>query len=395
LTPPVPRGKNRFLRMLRLLLALVACALVLPGTAHAAGRSVPQGWLGVAVDGPVSPYEPDEWDRMTRAGVESVRVALRWYELQPYAPGEVPADDAARFELVDGVPTDFTAFDGYVAAAAARGLAVLPVVHNAPAWQAVPPAHFASPPRDPAAFGRFLTTLVGRYGPDGSFWGERPGLRRMPIRAWQIWNEPNIPGFWAVQPFAPSYAAMLRASAAAVRTADPGATVVLAGLTNASWIDLAAIYDAGGRGSFDAVAVHPYTHRVRDVLRVVRLARAEMARRGDGALPVWITELSWPAAVGRAAETYGFEVGTEAEQAQRLRRAVRVLAARRTRLRIGRVVWYTWLSTEQGPGSFDWAGLRRTRGGRRVTMPALAAFRRAARELQGCAKTRRDARRCA
>ena len=223
---------------------------------------------------------------------------------------------------------------------------------------------FGSPPRDPAAFARFMTAVVGRYGPDGSFWGEHPWVRRMPVRAWQIWNEPNIEVFWSQQPFAPEYAALLRAGAAAVHDADPGATVVLAGLTNASWVDLAAVYDAGARGSFDVVAVHPYTHRARDVLRVVRLARREMRRNGDGALPIWLTELSWPAVGGLPVEKYGFEVATEAQQAQRLRLALRLIAARRTRLKIGRVFWYTWLSTEQGRDSFDWSGLRRTRGGR-------------------------------
>jgi hypothetical protein len=380
--------------VLRLFPVLIMLALALPGTADGAERRVPHGWLGVTVDGPVDPYEPGEWDRMTRAGVESVRIAVRWHQLQPYAPAEVPALEAGRFQLVDGIPTDFRPFDAYVAAAAARGLEVLPVVHMAPGWQSVRPGDIASPPRDPAAFGRFMTALVQRYGPDGSLWRERPGLRRVPVRAWQLWNEPNITIFWSLQPFAPEYAALVRAGAAAVRAADRGATVVLAGLTNRSWVDLAAVYEAGARGSFDAVAVHPYTRRPRDVLRVVRRARRVMARNGDGALPVWLTEMSWPAAVGRTRSTLGFEV-TDAQQARRLRQALRLAAAERIRLRIGRAYWYTWLSSERGPSVFDWSGLRRMRNGRSVATPALGAFQREARRLEGCAKAPRDARRCA
>jgi hypothetical protein len=64
-------------------------------------------------------------------------------------------------------------------------------------------------------------------------------------------------------------------------------------------------------------------------------------------------------------------------------------------MRIARVFWYTWLSSEAGPSAFDWSGLRRERAGGRVSAPALSAFRRAARRLEGCAKAPGDARRCA
>ena len=66
----------------------------------------------------------------------------------------------------------------------------------------------------------------------------------------------------------------------------------------------------------------------------------------------------------------------------------------RRALRIERVFWYTWLSSEIGPSSFDWSGLRRMRGDTPVSAPALAVFRTVARRLQGCRKSA-DARRCA
>jgi len=380
--------------MPRLLVALALALLTLPTAAHAAERRVPQGWLGVTVDGPVNPYKPGEWNRMTRSGVESVRIAVRWFQLQPYAPGAVPETERARFRDVGGVPTDFTPFDAYVAAAAARGLAVLPVVELAPSWLAIRPMDRASPPADPEAYGRFMAALVGRYGPDGSLWRERPELRKVPIRTWQIWNEPSLGGFWSEQPFAPTFVPLLRSAATAVRAADPGAKLVLAGLPNLSWEDLERLYAAGARGLFDAVAVHPYTRRPRDVVRVIQRARRVMRANGDAAVPIWVTEMSWPAAVGRAPTPTGFEV-TDAGQAGRLATALRMLFKARGRLRIERVFWYTWLSRADGPSVFDWSGLRRVRDGRRVGTPALAVFRRAARRLQGCPKAPSDARSCA
>ena len=108
---------------------------------------------------------------------------------------------------------------------------------------------------------------------------------------------------------------------------------------------------------------------------------------------MWITELSWPAAKGKTKNTVGFET-TDRGQAARLRKGLRLLARARKRLRIERVYWYTWLSQESGPNSFAYSGLRRMRGSRTVSVPALASFQAAARRLEGCAKAFADASRC-
>ena len=356
-----------------LLIALLAFA-VLAGPAAAAQRLVPQGWLGVTADGPFDPGDAGEWNRMARAGVETVRTGFRWYQLEP-APGRL---DLARS-------------DGIVAAAARRGIGVLPVIENVPGWAATRPGDLAAPPRDPATLRTFAAALVDRYGPRGSFWRDNPQLPRRPIRAWQVFNEPNIPGFWSEQPFMPTYVASLRAAAAGIRDADPGATVVLAGLTNDSWNALQQLYAAGAHGLFDAVAIHPYTRRPADVLKILRRARGVMAANGDAALPLWITEISWPAALGRPGWKVGIEVG-ERRQARVLAVAMRKLYRARRNLKLQRVLWYTWISSEAGPSPFDWAGLRRARPDGTASAPALKVFRRAGRLLRGCAGSARAAR---
>jgi hypothetical protein len=237
---------------------------------------------------------------------------------------------------------------------------------------------------------------VARFGPRGSLWAEHPEVAARPIRAWQIWNEPNLTRYWTPprgQGFARSYVKLLRAAHRALRAADPGARTILAGLPNESWIALRQIYKAGGRRAFDAVALHPYTGRPRNVVRLVEYARREMRRFGDGRKPVWVTELSWPAAKGKTKNTTGFET-TDRGQASRLSDGLRLLARARTRLRIERVFWYTWLSREDSPNSFDYSGLRRVRDGQSVSVPALDAFRRSARRLEGCVKAPADAARC-
>jgi len=371
--------------MLRPLAAALALAFVLclaPATA-AAQRSVPRGWLGVIADGPltrVGAALDGEWDLMAASGAESVRTAFYW----PSAHREA------------SVAPDLSGYDAVVLAAARRGLPVLPIVTGTPGWAARRPGDETSPPRDSRLYGAFLTTLVARYGRQGTLWAEHPEVRRRPIRAWQVWNEPNLTRYWtppARQDFARSYVKLLRAADRALERADPGARVILAGLPNESWIALRKLYRAGARRHFDAVALHPYTGRPRNVVRLAEYARREMRRFGDARKPIWITELSWPAAKGKTQNTSGFET-TDAGQARRLTEAVRRLARARRRLQIERVLWYTWLSQEGSPNSFDYSGLRRVRDGRIVTAPALGAFRRVARRLEGCAKAPGDARRC-
>jgi hypothetical protein len=368
--------------MLRVVLLALVCVLVLPAGAEAARREVPRGWLGVAVDGPMTDpafaQAPAEWDLLASSGAESVRAAVYWNQIQPNGPAE----------------QNFTASDPIFLAAAQRGLDVLPVVQGTPTWAAKTPFDPASPPRDNDDFAHFLTVLVTRYGPNGSLWAEHPEVSRQPVRSWQIWNEPNITRYWNVAPWAPSYVALLKRAHKALQAADPGSQTVLAGLPNESWKALAAIYAAGARGSFDIVTLHPYTGQPKNVVRIVKIIRREMQRRGDRNLPVWVTELSWPAAEGKTVQHNDFET-TDRGQADRLNAGLRMLADERKTLRIGRVYWYTWLSHEGITDSaFDFSGLRRLRAGQLVSAPALTVFTRTARRLQGCAKQSGDARRC-
>lgn len=347
-------------------LAIVLCLMwAAPGAAHL--PKVPRDWLGVAVDGPLL-EAPDahagEWPLIARNGATSVRAAFYWTRGQPAGPGAV----------------DFAAYDAPVLAAAREGLGVFPVVFATPEWARLVPGDASSPPRDPADYGRFLAALAARYGPRGSFWSEHPEVQRRPIREWQVWNEPNLTGFWSQQPFAVAYVRLLRSARTALRRADPGARTILAGLPN-GWDALRQIYRAGGRRWFDAVAIHPYTEKAFSVPLYVAAARRVMAAFRDRRKPIWVTEISWPAARGRMRDPIGIATDDRG-QARRLSVGLRRLAGARRRLRIERVYWYTWLSAESTSSVFDWSGLRRLRGGAVVNAPALRAFRRTARLLR-------------
>jgi hypothetical protein len=342
---------------------LLALAVAAP-----AGAAVPREWLGVMVDGPViegGDQYAGEWPLMARSGVAGARIGFYWTQGQRLGPGAV----------------DFAPYDAPVLAAARQRIRVLPVVFSTPRWARTNPDDPASPPRDPADYASFLTALVQRYGPRGSLWAEHPEVRPRPIRAWQIWNEPNLRGYWSEQPFAERYVALLRAARAALKAADPGGRAVLAGLPN-GWDALRQIYRAGGRDGFDVAAIHPYTARPTSVPRFLRETRRVMRRFGDRRKPLWVTELSWPAAKGRMVDPIGISTD-ERGQARRLARGLSELARHRRSLRIGRVFWYTWMSAESTQSVFAWCGLRRLReDGTLVSARSLRAYRQTAARLR-------------
>lgn len=359
--------------MPRVLLLIAALLLVAPVSAPASAP-VPDGWVGVVADGPVFDAPAlerarssldRELDLMTRAGVDSIRLSFYWATMQP--------DPAA--------PIDFRATDRIVAASARRRLSLLPVVLWPPDWAARHPGEFASPPADSQAYAAFVAALAARYGTRGTFWSERPSLPRVPLTEWQLWNEPSLTNFWLDQPFQRDYAALVRTTRAALSHADPHARVVLAGLVHESWRALAAVYRAGARRSFDAVALHPFTRDADGMLEIIERNRRVMARNGDSRKPIYITETSWPSSIGKVPARYGYET-TERGQARQLGRGIRALAANRGRLRIERVYWYTWMTAETDwTYPFDYAGLRRLERARVVSKPALPAFRRTVRAL--------------
>src|SRR4051794_2407017 len=238
-------------------LATAASALA-PAAPASARRSVPRGWVGMVAGIELSQRPalvPGQMAMMARAGAESVRAEFSWATIEP-DPG------VYRWHRPDTL----------VAAAARRRLALVPTVLRAPGWAAASRDEPTFRPRDPRQYAAFMTALVQRYGPHGSFWAEHPKLPRRPVRSWQVWNEPDQQYFWH-PPWVKGYVALLRAADQAIHRADPGARTVLAGLTYRTWDDLRSLYRHGAGGAFDVAALHPYTHSRKGVATTVRQAQ--------------------------------------------------------------------------------------------------------------------------
>ncbi len=376
--------------MHRLAASLFAAAVMLVGPGQAAGRSrrlpgtpVPRGFVGTNVDGPVLTSQggialPDQFALMRSSGVQSIRVLFSWALAQPYASSaDIPAGQRGAFATgTGGIPTSFAGTDQIVAAAAAGGMPILAVVMDAPPWDGAAQSGYGGRlPRDDRLYGRFLTTLIRRYGPRGSFWAQHPELPRRPIRMWEVWNEPDIDDFWPTQPWTSTYLALLRTAHSAIRRADPGARVVLAGLTNYSWRDLASIYRRpGARRLFDVVDVHPYTKYPAGVVRILRHVRATMDKAGDRRKPMIAAETGWLSSLHQTTRAFQFET-TEAGQARKLRALLPLLAANRRALGLIGFDWYTWMDYEYpGAPPFSFSGLLAFRDGQVREKPAFGAF---------------------
>ena len=94
------------------------------------------------------------------------------------------------------------------------------------------------------AFARFAAEAAKRY--------RGRGVR------WEVWNEPNLEGFWRPQPAADDYAALVIECAKAIRAADPDAVILAPASSGFPWSFLERIFEKGVLEHIDEVSVHPY-----------------------------------------------------------------------------------------------------------------------------------------
>ena len=301
-------------------------------------------------------YKRDALARQRAAGIELIRQPFAWSEFAK----------------------DRTRYDEFVGAAARAGIRVLPVILG-PEPGAMAGSGGMAPPRDPAAFGRYAAALVQRYGPAGSFWSAHRDIPKLPVRSWQVWNEPNIRAFWATGPDPAAYAKLLETASTAIRRADPQAEVVTAGLPSShmgipapEFLD--GIYAAGGKRAFDTVAVHSYAPTPAAVLDRAKAVAAVIHKNGDDA-KLWITEVGW----GTGGKPGPLTV-SPATQAGYIGQTLRELRAQRDALDLRGVVVFQWRDPKPYAGRREiWpfhAGLLDVQG---KPKPALEAFAKAAK----------------
>lgn len=350
----MPKASGHTMRSVRVWTALAAATACLAIFASAA-QALPAGFWGVV---PQSNLNGEQYQRLGTGGVESVRIPVGWGSVQQAQNG----------------PFDWSGFDGQVEVAAKAGIKVLPFLSGAPEW-AVPsktvpgagglkaPAHLPVAGAARSGWVAFVTAAVARYGPNGSFWSEHPGVPKRPIRVWQIWNEPNFKYFIA-KPNPAEYGKLVKISYTALKAADPGAQLVLAGLFSrpkgsrnaagkhkslnwyaSDFVDRMYETTPGLKAKYSGAALHPYTINARELPEVTEEFRNVLAENKDAAKGLWITELGWSA--GPKSSGNLFAKGP-AGQARELKTSLTLLRNKQVKWKLKSVFWF---SVDDAPGA--------------------------------------------
>jgi Glycosyl hydrolase catalytic core len=347
------------MRSLRRVAALALAASALIPAAASAAPAPPHGFFGVVP----SALNRSDVTRMAASGVATVRLQVNWGFIEP-RPGQ----------------RDWTNYDAVVASIAGAGMQPEPVLLGVPSWisrKAARPPLFSAGQRQ--AWMGFVAELAARYGHSGSFWSAHPELPYEPFADWEVWNEPNLTGFWGGRPSPRRYARLLRITRSGIDRSDPSARIAVGGLfppprahygvTLESFMQ--RLYRVHGiRRAFDAVAIHPYASRPKGVLAETRQARRIMNRHHDGATPLWITEVGWT--TGGAHWRRSPFKATESQQARFLKRTFRRLLRARLALRLEHLIWFAWQDTTQAGA--PWTGFAGLLRGNGTAKPSLSAY---------------------
>jgi polysaccharide biosynthesis protein PslG len=293
--------------------------------------------------------------------------------------------DWANVETAPG-QYNFAAEDWWVAATARKRIRILPVLFGAPSFYVRRHGSSTSPPSNRAAFGKYAAALVRRYGPNGSFWAENPGVPKLAIRSWQVWNEPNLSQYWYPRPKPAAYVKLLKVAYKAIKGVDRRAEVLTAGLPDSQQSKamrftkfVTGMYRAGGKSAFDTLAPNAYATTARGVIERVGRIRALMRKFGDRRAGIWVTEVGW----GTGGPKNRFNIGAT-RQAREIAKLLRGLYRARHKYRVHGVVYYGWRDKPPYPPAFKdmWGlhtGLFTLKG---TPKPGYRAFARVAPGLR-------------
>ena len=251
---------------------LVGIVVAATGAATPSRASAAEAGVGLTTSSPV------QVAGVKALGAHWVRLFADWPDLEPQRGVFAPNWLASYEQLFKELPA---------------GTKVIIDVVDTPQWE-TGSSNEQTPPANPHDYAAFVGALAQRW--------------RARVSAYEIWNEEDSPSWWAGGPNPAAYAQLLQATYPAVKAAEPHATVVLGGLTGNDYEFLEGVYQAGGKGFFDAVGVHtdtacnvlsPYSflrgvnnRLVPDSFLAYREVHATMLANGDNK-PIWMTETSW------------------------------------------------------------------------------------------------------
>jgi hypothetical protein len=207
---------------------------------------------------------------------------------------------------------DWSFYDGVKAALDQAGVRWQPILDGSPSWARSDSNQF-SPPTESnyPNFTKFAAALASRYGPGGPKAGSKP------VTDMEIYNEENV--LWT-RP-ASSYATLYAQARAAIHVVQPNERVIVGGVlydssppTDGDWIKsfFAALAGSGA----DAIGIHPYAPTPIGVVANLRRVQQGLVDAGQSALPLYVNELGYPAALDGATPKTHAAQGPTTDQAR-------------------------------------------------------------------------------
>lgn len=246
--------------------------------------------LGLALGDTATFMNPQQlqqqFSTISKIGATWVRVDFSWADVQQYGPGQY----------------DWRGLDRVVNMANRYHLKILGTIAYTPSWAASPVCNTSQDcaPASDSQFASYAAAVASRYAPRG-------------VHTWEIWNEPNLEGFWQPTPSPRGYTQLLAVSYTAIKHVDQHSLIMSGGLgaldNSPRSINqvafLSGMYAYGARPYFDAVAFHPYSFPALPTFyadwnswsmmnALPDSIRAVMIANGDGDKQVWVTEYGAP-----------------------------------------------------------------------------------------------------
>lgn len=334
LQPAVLRVPRRALLFATLCVAALGSGF---GASQASASAVPSSFIGITAEDTFAQpgaYRSEQLVQQKAVGVGLFRQVFRWSDIEK-----------TRGQY------DFTFYDQYVIDAANKGITILPILLDAPAFRAAAlpsnaKANTSRVPKSNTDLGNFAALLVRRYGPKGSVWAGHAKARQYAIRSWQVWNEPNIPIYWGGRkPNSGNYVKMLAATAVGIKHADRYAEVVTAGIpdTRLGGAQPLTPYVQGmlrakAHRYAQTFAVNAYARTAASTATVVSRLRKQMDQGNARKTKIWLTEGGW----ADSGPKHRFNLGSEQAQATQITKLLTILAQQRTKLLLRGIVYYNW-----------------------------------------------------
>lgn len=201
--------------------------LLIANAANASLRDLPHFRVPDAIGVNIHFVDPndDEMDMIQAAGFGVLRMDLVW----------------ASVEREKGV-YDFEGYIRLTEAMRKRGQIPMYILdYSNPLYEE---GHSVVTPEGRKAFARFAAEALIKLG-------QGPVI-------WEIWNEPNLEHFWAPQPSAQDYLALVKETVEVLRKIDPLCTIAAPATSRIPKEFIEELFKGGLLDSVDAVSVHPY-----------------------------------------------------------------------------------------------------------------------------------------